>query len=49
VAYRLVNRLFFWQDDHCRESWVSDVVFARQALFELEVPRYSATPDVKKP
>jgi hypothetical protein len=39
TAYFTVNKIFFWQEDHCRSSWVSDIVFARQALFELEVPR----------
>ena len=38
-VYRAINRLFWWQEDHCRDSWVSDIVFARRALFELEVPR----------
>ena len=47
--YRAINRLFFWQEDHCRDSWVADIVFARKALFELGAPKYeptgSANPD----
>jgi hypothetical protein len=39
LRYKLINKFFFWQEDHCRSSWVSDIVFARQALFELETPR----------
>jgi hypothetical protein len=38
-CYKVVNKIFFWQEDHCRSSWVSDIVFARKALFELENPR----------
>lgn len=37
--YRSINRVFFWQDDHCRDSWVSDIIFARKALFELGAPK----------
>lgn len=43
TAYRAINRVFFWQEDHCRSSWVSDIVFARQAVFELEQPRQEAS------
>lgn len=43
-AYKGINRLFFWQEDHCRDSWVSDIVFARTALFELEIPKSPETP-----
>lgn len=32
-AYRVINKIFFWQTDHCRESHKSDVEFARQILF----------------
>jgi hypothetical protein len=39
LRYKLINKLFWWQEDHCRDSWVSDIIFARQALFELEVPK----------
>ena len=47
LPYRAINALFFWQDDHCRESWVSDIVFARRALFELEVPRSKPTGPIR--
>jgi hypothetical protein len=39
-VYRAINAIFFWQEDHCRDSWVDDIVFARRALFELEVPEH---------
>jgi hypothetical protein len=42
-TYRFINRIFFWQEDHCRQSWVGDIIFARRALFELEVPKMSPT------
>ena len=38
-VYKAINRLFFWQEDHCRDSWVSDIVFARKAMFELGAPK----------
>lgn len=44
-TYRAINTLFFWQDDHCRDSWVSDINFARLALFELGAPRNEPTED----
>ncbi len=25
IAYRAINGLFFWQEDHCRSSWESEV------------------------
>ena len=28
TAYRVINGIFFWQDDHCRESFMADVAFA---------------------
>jgi hypothetical protein len=34
--YKLINRLFWWQEDHCKLSWASDLMFARKALHELE-------------
>jgi hypothetical protein len=37
--YQTINKAFFWQEDHCRQSWVSDIIFARRALFELETPK----------
>lgn len=32
TAYRVINRLFFWQADHCRSSFRSDVVYALSIL-----------------
>jgi len=29
-VYRGINRLFFWQFDHCMESFISDVEYADQ-------------------
>ena len=34
VAYRVVNKVFFWQDDHCKESFDADIKYA------MEVQRY---------
>jgi hypothetical protein len=43
LPYKLINKLFWWQEDHCRDSWVSDITFARQALFELGAPKTKPT------
>lgn len=32
VAYHAINALFFWQNDHCMESFLDDVAFAREVL-----------------
>lgn len=32
LAYRAINRIFFWQADHCRQSYQDDVQFARSIL-----------------
>lgn len=32
TGYRLINRVFFWQRDHCRASFRSDVVYATYVL-----------------
>lgn len=32
IAYRIINVLFFWQDNHCRESHSADVEFAKEVL-----------------
>ncbi len=29
IAYRAINRVFFWQDDHCKSSFRSDVMAIR--------------------
>jgi hypothetical protein len=31
-----INRLFFWEDDHCRQSWEAEVERARYVLSRLE-------------
>lgn len=33
-AYRIINRLFFWQANHCKSSFRSDVVYALAVLTE---------------
>jgi hypothetical protein len=33
--YKWINKLFFWQEDHCKQSWESDVVFAKKLLSDL--------------
>lgn len=25
VAYHVINGLFFWQPDHCRDAWLSEM------------------------
>ena len=30
TVYYLVNGLFFWQDDHCKESYEQDVLFSKE-------------------
>lgn len=32
VGYTIINRIFFWQDDHCKSSFRSDVVYALSVL-----------------
>ena len=32
AAYRTLNAVFFWQDDHCRDSWLADVIWAKEIL-----------------
>lgn len=43
TAYKTLNRVFFWQEDHCRASWTKDIMFARHALFELGAPKSEPT------
>ena len=31
-AYAIINRLFFWQKNHCRFSFRSDVVYAMRVM-----------------
>ena len=32
-AYRAINTVFFWQADHCQQSFEADMEFARQVLW----------------
>ena len=32
IAYRVINRVFFWQEDHCRASYETDLAFAKTIL-----------------
>lgn len=32
VVYKWVNKLFFWQQNHCKESHEADILFARSIL-----------------
>ena len=32
IAYRIINVLFFWQENHCRQSYLADVEFAKEVL-----------------
>lgn len=31
-AYNFVNKIYFWQDDHCRISWLADIHWANELL-----------------
>ena len=31
-TYHTINVIFFWQDNHCKESYEADVEFAEQML-----------------
>ena len=46
-VYKAINALFFRQEDHCRDSWVSDIQFARKALFELGAPKREPTGPIR--
>jgi hypothetical protein len=37
LAYRVVNALFFWQADHCYESFQRDVEWAKQVIARAEI------------
>lgn len=30
--YYLINMIFFWQDDHCRDSFIQDVLFSEEVI-----------------
>ncbi len=32
TAYRLINAVFFWQDDHCFESHLTDLEWAYELV-----------------
>jgi len=32
VAYRIINDIWFWQEDHCKLSFCRDVTHARQVV-----------------
>jgi len=36
VAYKYINKVFFWQDNHCYESFLDDVKYAEEVLNELD-------------
>lgn len=25
IAYKVINNIFFWQKDHCKEAWESEI------------------------
>ena len=35
-AYRVINRIFFWQKDHCHSSFEKDLDFALQVIEQGE-------------
>ena len=38
--YLLFNTLFFWQKDHCQQSWEDDVRFAHHVIALLSVEEH---------
>jgi uncharacterized protein YaeQ len=32
VAYKLINLLFWWQEDHCKASYLADVEFSNEII-----------------
>lgn len=32
IVYRTINTVFFWQKDHCFESHLADIDFAKEVL-----------------
>lgn len=42
TARKIINRLFFWQDDHCKSSFRSDVVYAVWVLTQAEDGRIAS-------
>lgn len=32
TAYKVINAVFFWQEDHCKQSYEDDLEFARSVL-----------------
>ena len=32
MLYFTINTIFFWQEDHCRDSYEADVLFAKAVL-----------------
>lgn len=36
TARKIINQLFFWQDDHCARSFASDAAYARKILAIIE-------------
>lgn len=39
-GYRVINRFFFWQVDHCKRSYEDDLRFARSILPPATVGGY---------
>jgi len=36
TAYRIINRIVFWQKDHCKISFQSDILYANRVLSILK-------------
>jgi len=36
VVYATMNKVFFWQDNHCYESHLDDIKFAKEILESLK-------------
>jgi len=39
VAYKVVNAIFWFQDDHCRESFEDDIKYAEEVMKHVESNR----------
>lgn len=42
LAYKIINRVFFWQKDHCKSAYLNDVKWAEKYL-ELHKQRQEVT------
>jgi hypothetical protein len=36
VAYKYINKVFFWQKNHCKESFDADIKYAQEVMRYVE-------------